>query len=345
MRIVLVTEAWLPLVNGVTRTWQNVTAELGALGHEILVIHPHLFRTVGMPRYPEIRLSLLPGRKFQKMVRDFSPDAIHIATEGPLGQAARRYCLRRRLPYTTSFHTQFAPYLKIYYGIPPRLTYRFLRWFHGKARRTLVPTQSVRTELEAYGFKNLVIWGRGVNTELFRPQGKAALDLPRPIFLTAGRVALEKNIEAFLSLDLPGSKVVVGDGPARPALQSKYPHATWAGYLRDDELARYYSAADAFVFPSRSDTFGNVMQEANACGVPVAAYPVTGPIDVVQPGMTGVLHEDLRTACLAALKIDPAGCRAYALSRTWRCCAQTVLDNLAPIDPATAPAPTYLPAA
>jgi glycosyltransferase involved in cell wall biosynthesis len=340
MRIVLVTEAWHPLVNGVVRTWTHVTRELAALGHEVLVIHPRLFRTVGMPRYPEIRLSLLPGRKFRKMVQDFAPAAVHIATEGPLGQAARRYCLRRGLPYTTSFHTQFAPYLKIYYGIPPTLTYRFLRWFHGRAQRTLVPTNSVRAELQSYGLANLVVWGRGVDTKLFHPQGQSLPGLPRPIFLTAGRVALEKNIEAFLALDLPGSKVVVGDGPARVALQRKYPSVTWTGYLHDEELARYYSAADVFVFPSRSDTFGNVMQEANACGVPVAAYPVTGPIDVVQPGVTGVLHEDLRTACLEALKVPPAGCRAYAEARTWRHCAQIVLDNLAPINagPASAPA-------
>jgi glycosyltransferase involved in cell wall biosynthesis len=331
MRIALVTEAWLPLVNGVVRTWRHVTAELEALGHQVLVIHPGLFRTVGLPRYPEVRLALLPGRKLAALLRGFDPDAIHIATEGPLGQAARRLCLRRSWPYTTSFHTQFAPYLKIYFGVPQGLTYRFLRWFHGRAQRTLVPTASVRDELAGRGFGNLVIWGRGVDTELFRPQGKEFLDLPRPIFLTAGRVAAEKNIEAFLRLDLPGSKVVVGDGPARQSLQRRYPQVTWAGYLYDQDLARYYSAADVFVFPSRTDTFGNVMQEANACGIPVAAYPVTGPIDVVQRGVTGVLDEDLRSACLAALKIDPAGCRAYALERTWPRCAGTVLDNLAPI--------------
>ncbi len=332
MHLLLATDAWAPQINGVVRTWQHVIAELEALGHRVTVVHPGLFRTVAAPRYPEIRLALCPGRRVAALVREQRPDAIHVATEGPVGQAARKHCLRHRLPFTTSYHTQFPQYLKAYFGIPPRWTFAFVRRFHNAGRATLVPTPAVGRELEANGFRRVVVWSRGVDTRRFRPMPPTRFaDLPRPIFLYAGRVAREKNIEAFLDLDLPGSKVVVGDGPARTNLQRRYPHVYWTGMQSGDDLVACYASADVFVFPSRTDTFGVVMLEANACGLPVAAFPVTGPIDVVRPGVTGVLDDDLAHACLAAAKLDRDACRAHAATCTWRRCAEIVLENLAPI--------------
>lgn len=313
------------------RTWTEVVRELSAIGHDIDVIHPGLFRTCRMPRYPEIRLALLPGRAVTRRLRQAEPEAIHIATEGPLGWAARRYCARHGLPFTSSYHTQFPHYLKRYAHVPPSWTYRFIRWFHGPARAVLVPTRRVGEELAAHGLNNTVVWTRGVDTKLFRPMDGAPdvyEGMARPVFLYAGRVAVEKNIEAFLDLDLPGSKAVVGEGPAKAALMERYPGVRWAGYRFDADLARHYAHADVFVFPSRSDTFGVVMLEANACGVPVAAYPVTGPIDVVKPGINGCLHDDLRTACLNALKLDRATCRAHAEPQAWTKCARIVADHL-----------------
>ncbi len=334
MRIALITDAWFPQVNGVVTTLNNVRTELERDGHEMLVIHPSLFRTVAAPRYPEIRLSLLPGRLMRGMLREFAPQAIHIATEGPLGLACRRFCRRAGLPFTTSYHTQFAHYLKIYFGVPRGWTSRLVRWFHGAAERTLVPTAAVGRELESRGFRHLVTWTRGVDTELFKPASRHLYPDPRPVFLYVGRVAHEKNIEAFLKLDLPGTKVVVGDGPAMNELIRRYDRVRFVGYKRGQDLAAHIAAADVFVFPSRTDTFGVVMLEAMACGLPVAAYPVTGPIDVVSDGVSGVLHEDLRLAALKALEISPAGCRQYALGFTWRRCARMFLENLAPIESA-----------
>jgi glycosyltransferase involved in cell wall biosynthesis len=266
------------------------------------------------------------------MLDNQRPQAVHIATEGPLGLAGRRYSRRNRLPFTTSLHTKFAEYLRVYAFIPEAVTYRLMRWFHGAAERTLVPTRSVKEELETRGFSNIVQWTRGVDTNLFRPREVAFYDLPRPIFLYAGRVAAEKNIEAFLSLELPGSKVVVGDGPGKPNLERSYPEVHWAGFRFGEDLARHYAGADVFVFPSLTDTYGVVMLEAMACGLPVAAYPVTGPIDVVQPGLTGVLDEDLREACLGALDLGPSACRGFAELNSWRRCAEMLFDNLAPIN-------------
>jgi glycosyltransferase involved in cell wall biosynthesis len=242
-----------------------------------------------------------------------------------------RYCRRLGLPFTTSYHTQFPHYLHEYFRVPKAITYRFLRWLHGSAEHVLVPTATVGKELESQGFDNITVWCRGVDTELFRPYDEPGVltDLPRPIFLYAGRVALEKNIEAFLKLDLPGSKVIVGDGPIREKLQRQYPGAFWAGYQFGEALARHYAAADVFVFPSKTDTFGIVMLEANAAGLPVAAYPVTGPIDVVKHGQTGILDEDLANACLAALPLDRATCRQYAIDNSWSKVAQQVLDTAA----------------
>ncbi len=330
MKIILATDAWEPQVNGVVRTWSQVKLEIEQLGHEFHVIHPNLFRTIKAPRYPEIRLALLPGKAIRRTIREIKPDAIHIPTEGPIGLAARRHCVKRGIPHTTSYHTKYPQYLKDYFFIPESMTYRFMRWFHGKAKAILVPTRSMARELEENGFGNLVVWSRGVDTSLFKPYGKDLYpDLPRPIFVYAGRVAIEKNIEAFLQLDLPGSKVVIGDGPAREAMAKKYPDVHWAGYQFGEALARHYAAGDVFAFPSRTDTFGVVMLEANACGLPVAAYPVTGPIDVVKQGVTGYTDEDLAVACTKALELKPEDCIAYARENSWQRCAQTVLDNLA----------------
>jgi glycosyltransferase involved in cell wall biosynthesis len=329
MKIALVTDAWTPQVNGVVRTWTEVIRRFEAWGHQVLVIHPRLFLTLPIPNYPEIRLSIFPHGKLERLLDEFKPDAIHVATEGTLGFAARSYCRERKLPFTTSYHTQYAHYLKIYYGVPARFTMRALKWFHKAGERTLVPTRSVGRELTAQGFDNTVVWSRGVDVETFFPRGKDGLDLPRPIFLTVGRVAPEKNIDAFLSLDLPGSKVVVGDGPARANLERRYPGVHWTGCQKGASLARLYSAADVFVFASRTDTFGITMLEANACGVPVAAFPVTGPIDVVQPNVTGVLDTDLRAACLEALKLNPQDCVDYANTCSWERCAQTAIDSFA----------------
>jgi glycosyltransferase involved in cell wall biosynthesis len=331
MKFALVTDAWMPQVNGVVRTWTEVVRQMERKGHRVLVIHPGLFHTVATPKYPEIRLAVFARAKVSALLDNFQPDAIHVSTEGPLGLACRAYCSDRNLSFTTSYHTQYPRYLNIYYKVPEVVTWNLLERFHRAAAKTLVPTRRVANELQSHGFGNTVVWSRGVDIEVFRPRGKDALDLPRPIFLTVSRIAPEKNLEAFLDLKLPGSKVVVGDGLARAALQRQYPEVHFTGYQHGEDLARFYSAADVFVFPSRTDTFGVTMLEANACGVPVAAYPVTGPIDVVQQNVTGVLDRDLRTACLAALKLDPRACVDYARTCTWEKCAQTVIESLAMI--------------
>lgn len=333
LRIALVSDAWLPQINGVTTTLARCRDELERGGHAVELVTPDRFRTIPCPRYPQIRLAVGAGRQVRELLREHRPDAVHIATEGPLGIAARRFCGRRSIPFTSAFHTRFADYLRVYAGIPKALTYRLQRWFHGGAQRTLVPTASLRRELAARGFEHLVEWIRGVDAELFRPRDGDFYGLPRPIFLAVGRVAAEKNLEAFLALELPGSKVVVGDGPARAALERRHPEVSWAGFRSGEDLARHYAGADVLVFPSRTDTFGVVMLEANACGLPVAAYPVTGPLDVVRPGFTGVLDEDLAAACRRALDLDRAACRRHAESMSWKRCARILLDNLAPIEP------------
>ncbi|HKJ95434.1 MAG TPA: glycosyltransferase family 1 protein, partial [Gammaproteobacteria bacterium] len=296
MRIVITTDAWRPQVNGVVTTLSRVGAALEADGHEVMFVTPEGFATVGLPTYPEIRLSLLPGRRVARRLDAFAPDAIHIATEGPLGMAARRYCRRRGLPFTTAYHTQFPRYVRLRAPIPPRLTYAWLRRFHAPAARTMVPTPAMARELAGHGFDHVVVWSRGVDTDVFRPWGKDGLDLPRPVSLFVGRVAVEKNLEAFLDLDAAGTKVVVGDGPDRERLSRRYPEVVFTGYRFGEELARTVAAADVFVFPSRTDTFGLTMLEAMACGVPVAAYPVTGPRDVVIDGVTGCLDDSLGRA-------------------------------------------------
>lgn len=330
-RIALVTDAWAPQVNGVVTTLEHVTARLRSGGCEVDTITPQDFRTVPCPTYPSIRLAVLPGQAVAQRLRARAPDAVHIATEGPLGIAARAWCIAQGWPFTTSFHTQFPEYVRARAPIPLAWTYAWLRRFHGAATRTLVATQTVSDRLTARGFTHLTRWMRGVDTALFRPRGKQALALPRPIALFVGRVAVEKNIEAFLALSLPGSKVVIGDGPDLPKLRARYPDVTFTGQLRGEALASHVSAGDVFVFPSRTDTFGLVMLEAMACGLPVAAYPVPGPLDVVVPGLSGVLHEDLSRAIEGALRLDPADCIAYASRFSWEATTEVFHAALAPI--------------
>ncbi len=332
MRIMIVTDAWLPQTNGVVSTLRQTATALGRFGHEVAMVTPNEFRSFPCPTYPEIRLSLLPGAKLAARFRDYQPEAVHIATEGPLGLAARNYCVGRRLPFTTSYHTQFPQYLRARYPIPLGLSYRALRWFHGPAVRCMVSTASMRTELVAWGFRNLATWRRGVDTELFRPRDKGFLNFPRPIAAYVGRVAVEKNIEAFLQMPWHGSKIVIGDGPERARLQARHPDAHYLGFRHGDNLAQHLAAADVMVFPSRTDTFGLVNLEAMACGVPVAAYPVTGPIDVIDDGVTGVLDEDLGAAALRALQLNPQACRDHALRSGWEVCSREFEANLAPFD-------------
>ncbi|HSN70042.1 MAG TPA: glycosyltransferase family 1 protein [Steroidobacteraceae bacterium] len=330
MRVALVTDAWLPQTNGVVRTLGITVEMLRSRGHDVTVIEPGTFRTFPCPTYPEIRLAWRPYRNVAARLEEHSPDAVHIATEGPLGMAARRWCRRRGHPFTTSYHTQFPEYVRARVPIPLAWSYAYLRRFHGRAARTMVATPSMQRLLESRGFGNVVRWSRGVDVELFRPREQDLYDLPRPISLFVGRVAVEKNIEDFLRLDLPGTKVVVGDGPARAELEIAHPRVVFTGYRYGEELAAHVAAADVFVFPSRTDTFGLVLLEAMACGVPVAAYPVTGPIDVVRDGVTGVLSEDLRTAALRALELDRTACREYALGFTWDRATDQFFGNLAP---------------
>jgi glycosyltransferase involved in cell wall biosynthesis len=339
MRIAIVTDAWLPQVNGVVRTLGQTIHEATAAGHEVSVVSPADFRTLPCPTYPEIRLALFPGRGIRRRLDELRPDAVHIATEGPLGLAARNWCVRRGWPFTTAYHTQFPEYVRARAPIPLWAGYAAVRWFHGRAARTLVTTPSMMRHLEARGFRNLALWGRGVDTDLFRPRGKDFLDLPRPVWLYIGRVAVEKGVEDFLKLDLPGTKLVVGDGPAAADLRARYPDAVYAGYRHGEDLAAHIAAADVFVFPSRTDTFGLVLLEAMACGVPVAAYPVTGPIDVVRNGVTGVLDEDLRAAAMAALELDPVACREQALQHSWEAATRQFLASLAVADARLAPVP------
>lgn len=337
MKIAIVSDAWHPQVNGVVRTISKTTELLEGMGHEIRVIWPDQFVTLPCPTYPEIRLALKAGKRFAQLIESFQPDAIHVATEGPLGMAARSYCLSRHYPFTTSFHTRFPEYVKLRFGIPVDITYKFLRWFHARADCTMVATESLREELRQRGIEHLALWTRGVDTELFRPRDKGFLPDPRPIFMYAGRVAVEKNIESFLNLNLPGTKYVIGDGPDLHKLRSKYPAVKFTGFKVNGELARHIAAADVFVFPSRTDTFGLVMLEAMACGVPVAAYPVPGPGDVVRNGVTGFLDDDLERAAVHALSIDGRVCREFALGYSWAACTAQFLGNLSVIRPISYP--------
>lgn len=297
------------------------------------MITPEQFRSVPCPTYPEIRLALFPGRKMARTIESFRPCVVHIATEGPLGLTARRYCVSRGIPFTTAYHTKFPEYLAARSPIPARWTYKGMRWFHRPSAAVMVATATVENELTRHGFDNIKRWSRGVDTDLFRPREKSFLDLPRPIALYVGRVAVEKNIEAFLALPEPHSKVVVGDGPQMSQLAKKYPDVRFVGLKQGEELARYYAAADVFVFPSLTDTFGLVILEALACGVPVAAYPVAGPLDVIGDAPVGCLHTDLATAVREALKISPEACRAHAERYSWAASAAQFLENVKPFPP------------
>lgn len=335
MRIAIVTDAWSPQVNGVVRTLQTIQAELERMGHVVKVISPDLYGSIPCPTYPEIRLALVRSGVVGQAIAAFRPDAVHLATEGPLCLAARRWCLRGGLPFTTAYHTHFPDYVAQRTGLPAAWFWRYIRWFHGPAQAVLVSTRSVREQLRAHGVANVRPWGRGVDLAAFTPDAPPPdlfAGLPRPIMLYVGRVAVEKNLEAFLATDHGGTKVVVGDGPARVALERAWPQARFLGAMFGRDLAGAYAGADVFVFPSRTDTFGLVMIEALACGTPVAAYPVTGPVDIVTPE-TGSLSEDLGQAIAGALTRDRRTCAAYGRSFSWERSAREFLSGLHEIDP------------
>ena len=318
MRIALVTDAWAPQVSGVVTTMANTARLLADWGHEICLLTPEGQRTVPCPGYAEIRLSLRPKKKVFRALEAFKPDSVHIATEGPLGHAARRWCLRNQFPFATSYHTQFPEYVRLRAPIPLGATYAYLRRFHRPAHATLVRTKTQKELLKSRGFTHLKVWPGAVDTQLFRPRGKEALSLPRPIAMYMGRVAVEKGIGAFLGLQLPGSKVVVGGGPDLDKLRQQYPATHFLGPRFGEELAGLVSAADVFVFPSRTDTLGLVMLEAMACGIPVAAFPVPGPLDVIREGSTGALDTDLAAAIYRALRLDGEACIEFAQYHSWQ---------------------------
>jgi glycosyltransferase involved in cell wall biosynthesis len=333
LKILIVTDAWKPQVNGVVRTLEVLGEDLTALGHSVRYATPEGRFTIGLPTYREIRLAVFPRWKLEKEIRAFAPDAVHIATEGTLGMSARSICLKHGIEFSTSFHTRFPEYVRARFPlIPEELVYRWLRWFHGPATAMMVATESLKREMQAHGFTNLRIWSRGVDVDHFHPIANDQLPYERPIWLYVGRVAVEKNIEAFLKLDLAGTKVVVGDGPARAELEARYPAARFLGALSGQALVEAYAGSDVFVFPSRTDTFGLVLLEALACGLPVAAYPVQGPLDVVGDAPVGALDEDLRAACLKALEIarHPASLtpRRFAEAHSWRACTLQFLRNI-----------------
>jgi 1,2-diacylglycerol 3-alpha-glucosyltransferase/glucuronosyltransferase len=328
MRVLVATDAWHPQVNGVVRTLTSLAHSARRLGVAIEFLTPEGFPSFPIPTYPGLRLALPRWRQIAQRIEAAKPDAIHIATEGPMGHMVRGYCRRHGRPFTTSYTTRFPEYISARAPIPDAWIYAALRRFHAAAAVTMVATQSLMTELDQRGFANLGMWTRGVDTELFRPDRAIELGFPRPIFVTMGRLAVEKNLEAFLSLDLPGTKVVIGTGPQETALRRRFPAAKFLGLLENGALAAHLAAADVFVFPSRTDTFGVVQLEALASGVPVAAFPVTGPKDVVGGHPVGVLNEDLRTACIEALRISREACRTFALSRSWENSARQFIGHV-----------------
>ena len=328
MHILVATDAWHPQVNGVVRTLTMMAQAVEALGVEVSFLTPESFRTVGLPSYRDLRVALPRPARIAEQIEAQAPDTIHIATEGPIGLLVRRYCRKHDLPFTTSFHTRFPDYVSARAPVPESWIWSTLRWFHGRSEAVMAATPALASELRERGFDKVVLWPRGVDTKLFHPRD---FDLcqPKPVFLCVGRVAVEKNLEAFLDLDLPGTKVIVGDGPARPALQQKYPDAVFLGALQGERLAEVYASADVFVFPSCTDTFGLVLLEALASGLPIAAFPVSGPLDVIGDVPVGVLSEDLRGACLAALNIPRGSCVEFAAKHTWEASGRAFLDNMA----------------
>jgi glycosyltransferase involved in cell wall biosynthesis len=327
MRILVATDAWHPQVNGVVRTLGSLARAAGNLGVTIDFLTPEGFPSFQLPTYPGLRLALPSRRGIEDRIEATKPDAIHIATEGPIGFAVRAYCGRRGRRFTTSYTTRFPEYISARLPIPANWVYAVLRWFHSAATVTMVATPSLRAELADRGFANLGMWTRGVDIDLFSPSRAIKLDLPRPIFMTVGRIAVEKNLEAFLSLDLPGIKVVIGNGPEETKLRKNFPAAKFLGPLENGNLAAHLAAADVFVFPSRTDTFGIVQLEALASGVPIAAFPVTGPKDVVGGHPVGILNEDLRSACLQALELSREACREFALHYSWENSARQFISH------------------
>lgn len=348
MRIVITTDAWHPQVNGVVRTLESLAREVGRLGCEVRMITPQDFRHLPCPTYPEIRLALPMRRRLDRALAEVKPDAIHIATEGPLGIAMRRWCLQRGLPFTTAFHTNFPEYIAIRTGLPASWLYPAIRRFHRPSTAVMVSTQAMARKLGEIGISHCRLVPRGVDTEIFRPRGDADAGLPRPVSLYVGRLAVEKGVEDFLALDLPGSKLVVGDGPARADLERRFPNARFTGTLTGEALAEAYASADVFVFPSRTDTFGLVMLEALASGCPVAAFPVRGPLDVIgadgrgaslrADGPVGCLDTDLKTAVMRTLDCRPEDCAAFAAQFSWARCGEAFLDMLQPLGESTVPA-------
>lgn len=338
MRILIATDAWEPQVNGVVRTLTRVVEELRAIGHAVEVIHPGQFKTFPLPTYNEIKVAIGVYEPVQELFKAFEPEAIHIATEGPIGLAARRICVEWKLPFTTSYHTRFPEYVSARLPLPLAAGYAYMKWFHKPSGRLMVATPTMREELSRHGFRNISSWSRGVDTEAFHPRRPGDPDvfegLARPIFLYVGRVAVEKNIEAFVGLDLPGTKVVVGPGPQLEELKLKYPQVVFKGPKQGEELAAHYACADGFVFPSLTDTFGLVILEAMAAGTPVAAYPAPGPIDLIPGSGAGVLArtatEGLKEACLQCLELDRGNVRAFAEKFSWRACAEDFVKNLQP---------------
>ncbi|MEY3371666.1 MAG: hypothetical protein RLZZ537_134 [Pseudomonadota bacterium] len=331
MKIAIITDAWSPQINGVVKTLEQTVRCLQAAGHDVLVIEPSRFRTMACPGYDEIRLSILPYRKLSALLSEFSPDAIHLATEGPLGFAARRYALKHGLNFTTAYHTKFPEYLEARTGINARHFYPVMRWFHSPAKAVMVSTDSVIVELQAKGFANLVKWSRGVDMALFDAGlPRTGRDAADPVFLYVGRISVEKNLEAFLGLPLPGEKWLVGDGPALESLSERYPEAVFFGAKSHHELAEIYRMADVFVFPSKTDTFGLVLLEAMACGLPVAAYPVAGPRDVLAGCEAAALRSDLLEACMTALDLDPKHAVAHARKYSWQSTTGQFIRNLYP---------------
>ena len=336
MRIALVTDAWKPQVNGVARTLAALRGALAVAGHEAVPLTPDLFRTVPCPTQSEVRLALYPQSGLARRLDALAPEAIHIATEGPLGLAARHYCIERNLRFTTAYHTKFPEYLKARFGIPLSWSYAALRRFHARSSAVMVATETVRRELTTRGFERVVPWTRGVDVTLFRPGCAPAVDLPRPVFLCVGRVAAEKNLPLFLDLDLPGSKLLVGDGHLLSEMKRRYPRVFFAGRQEGEALVRHYASADVFVLPSRTETFGLVLLEALACGLPIAALPVAGPLDVIGGSAAGVLDWDLRAAAMAALHIPREICRSYAMRFSWRTSTEQFLSHVVPVrDPPT----------
>jgi glycosyltransferase involved in cell wall biosynthesis len=326
MRILIATDAWHPQVNGVVRTLTMMAEAANTFGVEVDFLTPDSFRTFALPSYRDLRLALPYRAKIARLINQARPDSIHIATEGPIGLLVRRYCRQHGLPFTTSFHTRFPEYISARLPVPESWIWRMLRAFHGPSQAVMAATPALASELRARGFRNVVLWPRGVDTRLFHPR-VADLGLRRPVFLCVGRVAVEKNLEAFLELDLPGTKVIVGDGPARAQLSRRYPQAVFLGSRQGEALAQAYAAADVFVFPSRTDTFGLVLLEALASGLPVAAFPVTGPRDVIGGAPVGVLDDDLRMACLAALTISPHDCVEFAAGHSWEASARAFVEH------------------